>query len=507
MLRYSKVIVFVAIMVVASLLPSNVAAAGITISAPQTIGQMGQASYTVTVLPAGPAGQIYNLAVSGVVGSFSANPVGPCGLLTCPTTTLVVDASTTPTYCPGTYSFTVTAQSTTTVDAGSSTGSVTVTQVGPPLQVAVFTDKPTYRIGDTVTLSISVTRPSEGQVIISGNAMTYPFTASSAGSGPIASFTAQTIGTYTVTAQADDFCSGSSSAQTTFTISPNTYDVSVSTSGVPSQYSSTLQIDGQNQGTIQGSQPKKLSFPIGSTHTIMVDQYVAGATGVRYYASDNSWSVSSADSHTFNYQTQYQFTVATDPSGVTPTTGAGWYPDGQSVQTNQAPPTVAGPSGTQFAFKNWELDGAPQSGNQLTVTMNMPHTAVAKYSTQYQLVVDSPGGLGNPQGAGYYDAGSTATFSVTSPVGFLVQQVLVQWQGDYTGTNPQGTVTMDKAKTVHAVWATSYTQAYIVGGILALVIIAGAVLMMRRGKGGTKTDKAEKKKGLGLRIGKPKTED
>jgi hypothetical protein len=238
----------------------------------------------------------------------------------------------------------------------------------------------------------------------------------------------------------------------------------------------------------------------------MVDQYVAGDTGVRYYASQNSWSVSSTDSHTFNYQIQYQFNVLTDPSGVTPTTGGGWYPDGQSVQTNQAPPTVAGPSGTQFAFKDWELDGAPQSGNQLTVTMNAPHTAVAKYSTQYQLVVDSPGGLGNPQGAGYYDAGSTAPFSVTSPVGFLVQQVLVHWQGDYTGTNPQGTVTMDQPRTVHAVWTTSYTQAYIVGGILAVVIVAAAIMMMRRGKGGTKADKPAKKKGFGLRIGKPKTE-
>ena len=167
-------------------------------------------------------------------------------------------------------------------------------------------------------------------------------------------------------------------------------------------------------------------------------------------------------SHTFTYQTQYQFSVSTDRQGA-PTTGGGWYNDGQSVQTNQATPSVAGPSGTQYAFKDWELDGAPQSSNQLTVTMNMPHTAVAKYSTEYQLVIDSPGGLGNPQGAGYYDAGSTATFSVTSPVGFLVQQVLVQWQGDYTGTNPQGAVMMDKPRTVHAVWTTSYTQAHIVG--------------------------------------------
>jgi len=380
----------------------------------------------------------------------------------------------------------------------------------PSLVATVSTDQTNYQTGQTVTISLSITRPAEGQVTVTGpsgfSPLTYPFQFSSAGNGVVTSFTAGPIGTYSVRVQADDYCGGYSSSQTTFTISPNSYDASISTSGIPPQYSTNVQVDGQHQGAIQGSQTKTLSFPIGSTHTITVDQYVAGPAGVRYYASQNSLSVSSTGTFAFNYQTQYQFNVTTDPSGVTPTTGGGWYNDGQSVQTNQAPPTVAGSTGTQFAFKNWELDGAPQSGNQLTVTMDMPHTAVAKYSTQYQLVVDSPGGLGNPQGAGYYDAGSTATFSVTSPIGFLVQQVLVQWQGDYTGTNPQGTVTMTQPRSVHAVWTTSYTQAYIAGGILAVVIIAVAILMMRRGKGGTKPDEPAKKKGLGLRIGKPKTE-
>ncbi len=504
-MRSPSLIIILGVMLVALLLPTNVHAStlAVSVSPPQTISQGQTATYAITFATPFYPNMPYALSVSGVVGSFSPNPVTDIASVF-PAVNLVADASTTPTYCPGTYSFLVTASGGTPPDTATIPGVLTVTQAGPPLQVAVFTDKPTYRVGDIVTLSISVTRPAEGQLIISGTAMTYPFASTSAGSGPIASFHAQTVGTYTVTAQADDYCTGASSAQTTFTISPNTYDVSVSTSGVPSQYSSALQVDGHNQGTIQGSQPKQLSFPIGSTHTIMVDQYVAGASGVRYYASQNSWSVSSTDSHTFTYQTQYQLIVATDPSGVTPTTGGGWYNDGQSVQTNQAPPTVAGPSGTQYAFKNWELDGAAQSGNQLTVMMNLPHSAVAKYSTQYQLVVDSPGGLGNPQGAGYYDAGSTATFSVTSPVGFLVQQVLVQWQGDYTGTNPQGTVTMDKSRTVHAVWTTSLLQAYIAGGILAVVIIAVAILIMRRRKGGTKAAEPAKKKGLGLRIGKLK---
>ena len=502
-MRPSTLVIVPILLLILPVLVSNVSAAGVAVSAPQTISQGSQASYTVTVSPAGPAGQSYQMSVSGVAGYFSPNPVGPCGLLTCPPTTLVVDATTTPTYCPGTYSFTVTATSTSTVDTGTGTGSVTVLQVGPPLQVSVFTDKTTYRTGETVTVSITVTRAAEGQVMVtgpSGSPMTYPFSTSSAGSGVVATFTAGATGSYTVSAQADDYCSGFSSAQATFSVSPNTYDVTISLTGIPSQYSATLQVDGQSQGSISAT--KTVSFPIGSTHTISVDQYVSGTTGVRYYCAQNTWSVSSANSYTFNYETQYQLSVSTDPSGVTAVSGGGWFDVGASAQTSQAPQTVPGSTGVQYVFKNWMVDGAPQNGNQISIAMNGPHTAVATYATQYMLTVNSPGGLGNPQGAGYYDAGSTAQFSVTSPVGYLVQQVFVQWQGDYTGTSPQGSITMTSPKSVTAVWATSYTNVYIVGGAIAAVIVVGAVLFMRSRSGSGPGRKAppeetkEKKRGL-----------
>jgi len=470
-------------MLVALLLPPNVHAATVlTLSpSPQTISQLQTATYIIGISSSHTL-TAFTMSVSGVVGTFSANPVTTDGTGMA-SVDLVADASTPPTYCPGTYSFSVTA--TGGGDTQSIGGVLTVTQVGSPLVATVYTDRPSYQTGQTITISLSVSRPAEGQVTVTGpsgySPSTYPFQTSSAGSATVPTFVAGPTGTYSVSVQADDYCGVFSSTQTTFTVTPNTYDVSISNSGVPSQYSANVQVDGQQQGTIQGSQTRTLSFPIGSTHTIIVDQYVSGDTGVRYYASQNSWSVSSTDSHIFSYQTQYQFNVVTDPAGIAVTSGGGWYNDGQSVQTNQAPPTVAqlNSTGIQYAFKDWVLDGAPQSGNQLTVTMDKPHTAVATYSIQYQLVVDSPGGLGNPQGAGYYDAGSTATFSVTSPVGFLVQQVLVQWQGDYNGTNPQGTITMDKPKTVHAVWTTSYLQLMALI-VVAIAVVAGALFWKKR---------------------------
>lgn len=496
-LRYSISVLLLIALVALSVLPSNVAAAGIAISAPQTISQGNQASYSVTVSPAGPAGQSYQLSISGVVGYFAPNPVGPCGLLTCPVTTLVVDASALPTYCPGTYSFTVAARSTSTVDAGSAAGSVTVLQVGPPLQVAVSTDKPAYTAGQTVTISVSATRPAEGNLIVtppSGSPKSYSFAFTGATYGATKTFVAsQPYGTYTVSVQADDYCYGVSTASSAFSVGPNTYDVPLQIAGVPSQYSAGVQVDGQNQGTISGSQTRTLSFTIGSTHTITVDQYVPGANGVRYYSADNTWSVSSASSHTFNYQTQYQLNVTTDPAGLTQVSGGGWFNSGDSAQTSQAAQTVPGSAGVQYVFQNWVVDGVTQNGNQITVMMGGPHTAVANYITQYLLTVGSAGGLGSPQGGGYHDAGSVAQFSVTSPVGYLVQQVFVQWQGDYSGTSPQGSVTMNAPKTVTATWTTSYTNVYVAGGAVVALILIAAVLGMRRrsSKGAAKEAKQE----------------
>ena len=202
---------------------------------------------------------------------------------------------------------------------------------------------------------------------------------------------------------------------------------------MPTSVSVNLQVDGQNAGSMLGSEIKTLSFKISTQHSISVDQYVQGDTGVRFYAAQNTWTTSSASSHTFSYQTQYLLSVATDPDGVTQVSGGGWYNAGTPVPIGQLPQTVNGTSGTRYNLVGWFLDGAAQSGNSLTVTMDKPHTAVAKYQTQYQLLIDSP--YGDPKGQGYYTAGSTATFSVTTPWGFPVQQVFVRWEGDYTGTN------------------------------------------------------------------------
>lgn len=510
-LRYRKFCLLLAL-VVLFIIPVDVGAATVvSIAVPvQSVAQGSQATFLMTVTGTAPPPQTYQMMVSGATGTFSPNPVtwnnppNPD-----PTTNFVVDTP----YCPGTYSFTVTAQNTAVPgDFGTAIGSFTVTPAGPPLQVTVSTNSPAYKKGDTITISVSANRPAEGVLQVtppSGAAQTYSFAFTGATYGAIKTLTASApYGTWVASVQADDYCSVASSASANFAVGPDTYDASFSLSGVPSQVSAGLLIDGQHGGNIGGSENKKLSFTIGTSHTIAIDQYISGGTGVRYYCAENTWSPSAADTHTFGYETQYQFMVDTDPSGITSVTGGGWFPAGASAQTNQVPQTLPGPSGTQYVFKNWIVDGVAQTGNQVSMNMNQPHSAIAKYATQYQLVVDSPGGLGNPQGSGYYDAGSTATFFVSSPVGFLVQQVFVRWEGDYTGSSPQGSVAMDGSKAVHAVWEASYTELYIIAGAVAAVIVVGAVLMMRRRKGppsGAKKEEPGEKRELS--TGKPEEDD
>jgi hypothetical protein len=461
----------------------------------QSIPQGTTATYTVAL--SGAKGTSYALSLSGLPGgtpsSFSPNPVStpPGGGSGSGSSTLAIDATSAPgLYCPGSYSFTVSAINSTALtppmlgppDTGSASATLTVFPSGPPLAVTVAADKSAYLINDKVTILMTANKPSEGYLTISppsGAPYTLafgPFLGSYSWSKTL---TANQIGHWTILMQADDFCSGSSSAAASFDVTPNTYDVTINLDGVPTQYSSKLTVDNQAQGTIDGSEIKHLSFSLSTTHTVAVDQYITGDPGVRYSTPQTTWTVSSTGSHTFTYETEYLLTVATDPSGVTDATGGGWYKAGSTVQTNQVPQIVAGPAGTQYAFKDWEVNGVAQSGNPISVTVDKPLNVVAKYDTQYQLIIDSP--YGSPQGQGYYKAGSTATFSVTSPYGFPIQQVFVRWQGDYTGTSSQGSITMDGSKVVHAVWSTSYIPLILI--LLVALAVIGGLLFWRRRRG------------------------
>ncbi len=479
-----KLAFVLSVILLSLLLTPSVHATPVTVSLSpnsQVVPQGSIASVAVGLSAASIHGA-YRLSLSGLYsGLFTFSPSTVATPTGSGSSTLRLDASSPPLYCPGIYPYTVTAtNSTAPPDSGSASGTLTVVQVGPSLSVAVTTDKSTYKIGDTVTIQLTVSRPANVRLTISGPSgsptvvpITLVGTLSTARTMPV-----NTIGRYTVTLEADDFCSGFSSSVVYFDVTPNTYDVSMSLDGVPSTASTPLTVDGQSQGTIGGTEIKTLTFRLDTTHTIMVAQYVSGNAGVRYFSAQNSWTVGSTGSHTFSYSTEYMLTLATNPDGVAQVTGGGWMKAGSSVQTSQAPDTLTGPSETKYVFKGWTVDGVLQTGNPVSITMDKPHKVVATYETQYKLQVESQ--YGDAKGAGYYANGSIAAFSVTTPVGFLIQQVFVKWDGDFTGTSPSGLITMDKPHTIHANWTTSYFQLYILVGLVAAVVVIVALLLTRR---------------------------
>jgi hypothetical protein len=350
------------------------------------------------------------------------------------------------------------------------------------LSVNVEASKASYMKGETVTLRMEANLPAEYYLVVKkpdgGNWATaqgyLPATFTKKASDPLGTYTVELTGTYCGTAR----------DTTSFTVTPDTYEVTVSLSGLPPDATTGLLVDGNKATDMKGGDVKVLSYPIGTSHTFQVDQYVNGATGYRYYCESNSWTATGAASNAFSYTTQVYLDVSTDPAGITDVTTSGWYAKGTSTSVASVSTEVEKDQGTKYVFLTWTVDGTPRGDNGFVVVMDAPHKVVAKYDTMFLLTIVSD--YGNPTGAGYYKSGETATFSVDSPVGIGIQRVFAAWTGDYTGNNPKGSITMDGPKTVTATWNTDYIQFYIiVGAIAAVAVIAGLLLWMRRRRGPT----------------------
>ncbi len=186
-----------------------------------------------------------------------------------------------------------------------------------------------------------------------------------------------------------------------------------------------------------------------------------------------------AASHTFSYVPEYNLTVE-NPAGAS-IDKAGWQQQ-NTVLTLTTPQTINTSNQEKDIFKGWDVDGSQVTSSTVTLTMNMPHTANATYQVQYYVDVQS--GIGQPQGSGWYDQGSTATISVDPAVpmsGFWGalggSYVFDGWSGT-TGSdlpNPTSTVTVDSPMTITAAWQPDYSTP---GVILVIAIAAIAVVII-----------------------------
>jgi hypothetical protein len=172
-------------------------------------------------------------------------------------------------------------------------------------------------------------------------------------------------------------------------------------------------------------------YDAGTTAHWSVTSPVAGGTGIQYVASPSSGDVvmSSPQTVTVSWTTQYYLTVV---SAYGAPTGEGWYNASAIAHWTVTDP-VSGGEGIQYVT-------SPTSGD---VVMDSPQTVTIVWTTQYYLTVNSA--YDTPVGAGWYDAGTTAHWSVTSPVsdGTGIQYVADPSSGD---------VLMDSPKTVTVTW-------------------------------------------------------
>lgn len=150
--------------------------------------------------------------------------------------------------------------------------------------------------------------------------------------------------------------------------------------------------------------------------------------------------------------------------------------------TIQVPSEISTGAGVRIIFVRWSNG---QTSNTLTLVLTDDTTLTAEYKTQYLLTVNSP--VGNPQGSGWYDQGTSALFSVTSPwpieglLGTLGgKYVFRSWSGDSTATASSASVAMDRPKTVTAEWSTDNTIPYIILGIIGAAVTVVAVLTLFR---------------------------
>ena len=148
----------------------------------------------------------------------------------------------------------------------------------------------------------------------------------------------------------------------------------------------------------------------------------------------------------------YHITVSTSPSGLDSPYGGGDFSLNAATTIG-----VSTPSG--YAFQYWLRDGSVYTYSQsfsYTVDASHTFTAVFQQHLQYQLTVNSP--YDSPWGTGLYDAGTVASFGVTSPASGSagVQYICTGYSGSQSDTQCTGSITMNGPKTITFAWKTQY---------------------------------------------------
>jgi len=152
--------------------------------------------------------------------------------------------------------------------------------------------------------------------------------------------------------------------------------------------------------------------------------------------------------------------------------------------TVSVPQLVSVNNVTRLRFLDWS-DGSTAPNR--TVELNYDVKLNANYATQYYLDVVSPV---NVTGAGWYDAGTTATLSIPSKtqrmggiMGIIgARWVFQDWFESTTEISRSSTqsFTMTSPETINVQWAPDYTTPLVILGMV--ILLSGGTLYVRRSK-------------------------
>jgi len=153
------------------------------------------------------------------------------------------------------------------------------------------------------------------------------------------------------------------------------------------------------------------------------------------------------------------------------TTGADFYRINSTAQISVDSPLSVS-EGVRYVFAGWTGDFVSDA-KTATLLMDSSKSVSANWKLQYYLTVDSP--FGNPTGEGWYDANSTAVFSVNPTDGFVIQSNFLHWADDSTSSNATSNILMDSPKTVTAVWESNTSSLFLLGIAIGITLVVPVV--------------------------------
>jgi len=178
-------------------------------------------------------------------------------------------------------------------------------------------------------------------------------------------------------------------------------------------------------------------------------------------SNPRSLNISGDTSLSVEYKIQFYLTI-TGNGGVV--SGEGWYDQGVTANATAVSPCNVVENQRRMVFTSWSGDFNSESAS-VTFTMDSPHSLNATWTLQYYLSIASS--FGEPQGEGWYDSGSSAAFSVVSPVdhGNRTRRIFLGWSGDYAGNEMSGSISMDSPRRLLADWKTEYQLSFTARGL------------------------------------------